>query len=224
MKGYYFLKNSFRAFASNQMSNKVKIYTKPGDTGRTSLFSGERKLKSDPFFDALGNTDELNACLGIVRSIQAIQHCSAHEDVVQKLRFIQSRLIDLGSSIATPKTTSPEEKLRIAHFDEAHTAQLESWIDEYEDALPPLRLFILPSGGLASSHLHLARAVCRRAERSIVPFLKTDDLEPAAYRFVNRLSDFLFVVARTVCHREGQEEIPYKKERPPEPAEEPVKS
>ncbi len=126
---------------------------------------------------------------------------------------IQARLIDLGSHIATPRKSEEDQEKKIAHtsFDGVHVQNLEKWIDEMDLILPPLKNFILPSGGLASSHLHLARTVCRRAERNLIPLFKDEQIEESAYKYVNRLSDYLFTLARTCSMREGKPEIVYKK-------------
>ncbi|KAG7385499.1 hypothetical protein PHYPSEUDO_001449 [Phytophthora pseudosyringae] len=183
----------------------MKVYTKTGDTGTSQLFSGERRPKDDAVFQALGDTDELNAQLGVaVEQARA----AAHGFLPPKLEHIQSRLFDLGACVATPLTSASGAKQRCAGaFDEANVAQLERWIDEMDTELPPLTSFILPSGGgLASTHLHVARAVCRRAERSVVPLVAAGDVDGVVQRYLNRLSDFLFVAARFAAVKEGKEE------------------
>ncbi|CAG9331184.1 MMAB_2 [Blepharisma stoltei] len=191
----------------NFCKRSIKIYTKTGDKGRSSLYTGERRSKDNQIFHALGNTDELNAHIGM-----AATACNNQSDILAMLTSIQSRLLDLGGCIATPKTSENQEKVNKMQFNPNHTQQLEQWIDGLQENLPQLKCFILPSGGEASSRLHVARAVCRRAERSLVPLLESGELDENAYMFMNRLSDFLFVLARTAAHREGIEEIKYKKE------------
>ena len=122
------------------------------------------------------------------------------------LSSIQSRLLDLGSAIATPLTQSSEKHLARTSFDDGglSTAQLETWMDEMDEQLPQLRNFILPGGGLAGASLHAARSVCRRAERSIVPLVLDGECDSGVAKYVNRLSDYLFVAARYVAHDEGK--------------------
>eukprot|EP00644_Phytophthora_capsici_P008468 jgi/Phyca11/506466/fgenesh2_kg.PHYCAscaffold_20_\ len=183
----------------------MKVYTKTGDKGTSQLFSGERRPKSDSSFQALGDTDELNAQIGV-----AVEQARVADNVYlpPKLEQIQSRLFDLGACVATPLTTASESKQRrTGLFDEQNVTQLELWIDEMDVELPPLKCFILPSGGgLASTHLHVARAVCRRAERSVVPLVAAGDVDGVVQRYLNRLSDFLFVSARYAALKEGKEE------------------
>jgi cob(I)alamin adenosyltransferase len=193
--------------------SRVKIYTKTGDGGKSSLFNGERRPKSDPIFDALGNVDELNAQLGL-----CFEHAvlSQHHELSTTLTTIQSTLLDLGSHIATPKTSeaSDEKRLERAKFNATSLlSMLETQIDAMDSELPPLRNFILPSGGLTSAHLHVARAVCRRAERSIVPLLEQGDVDEDAFKYINRLSDYFFQAARYAAFKEGKQETPYKKAR-----------
>jgi len=130
-----------------------------------------------------------------------------------KLDEIQSRLLDIGSAIATPHTSHKATDVKKAEvfFDKNHTLTLEKWIDEMEDRLPKLRNFILPSGGLASSHLHLARAICRRCERHLIPLKQSNDLPNDVFIYINRLSDYLFMAARHAAHFEKKEETIYKK-------------
>lgn len=197
---------------------RVRIYTKTGDKGVTSLFTGERRSKNDVIFNALGNSDELNSSLGLAREFcldiasknPNLQETS--EKIQSKLIKIQSTLLDIGSHLATPKSSATQKQLeRIANFDSKLTVELELWIDEFESELPVLKNFILPSGGKCSSCLHLARSICRRLERSIQPILQANDVDPNVQIYVNRLSDFLFVCARYVSMKEGKDEIVYKK-------------
>eukprot|EP00742_Colponemidia_sp_Colp-10_P005428 GILJ01005800.1.p1 GENE.GILJ01005800.1~~GILJ01005800.1.p1 ORF type:complete len:215 (-),score=24.09 GILJ01005800.1:65-709(-) len=187
------------------MSSSIRIYTRTGDRGSSSLFSGERRSKDDIIFEALGDTDELNAHIGAAK-----EWCVAVDaSLVEKLSEIQSRLLDLGSNIATPRATSAESKVARTQFDEAHTTVLEEWIDGYDAQLPPLRNFILPSGGHASCALHIARAVCRRAERHVVPLCASEQVEPQVGKYLNRLSDFLFMAARYSAFKEQRPETLY---------------
>lgn len=132
---------------------------------------------------------------------------------MEQLEEIQARLIDLGSHVATPRNSGEDQEKKIAHtdFDEANIANLEKWIDEMDLVLPPLKNFILPSGGLASANLHVARTVCRRAERNLIPLYKEEHIDAHAYKYVNRLSDYLFTLARYCALKEGKPETIYKK-------------
>lgn len=187
----------------------MKIYTKTGDKGTSSLFTGERRPKSDIIFEALGTTDELNAYLGLSKL------AVPHSDLNEILTSIQCRLIDLGSCIATPPANEPsityKAKLERVNFPEGNVQQLENWIDLLEGQLEPLRNFILPGGNEGSARLHVARTVCRRAERLVSPMLENEAVDPNSYRYLNRLSDLLFVMARTVAARDGCIEEPYQK-------------
>jgi len=186
-----------------------KIYTKTGDKGEACLYNMTRKPKVDIHFQALGDIDELNASLGVVR-LHCAKRCS---QLSARICEVQSRLIDLGSHVATPRTSSTEEQCNRTLFDGKNTELLEKWIDEYEELLPPLRNFIIPSGGPASTHLHVARTVCRRAERRLVDLLAIGDIDPAASGYINRLSDFLFVAGRYVSLRLNEPETMYQKDK-----------
>jgi cob(I)alamin adenosyltransferase len=192
------------------MSRRFKVYTRTGDKGTSQLYNLERRPKDDHVFQALGDTDELNAHIGL-----AIEHCRKSGNGLDvKLVQIQSRLLDIGSAIATPLSSSrtkAEKAARVAFDGVAHTKIVEQWIDEMDEALPPLKNFILPSGGLAASQLHVCRSVCRRAERRVVA-LGDEDLDASVFAYVNRLSDFFFVAARFAAQHDGQKENVYKKE------------
>jgi len=170
----------------------VKIYTRTGDTGETSLFDGTRVAKSDPRVDAYGEVDELNAWLGLVRAAKV------DADLDAELVRIQRDLFALGAQLADPADKIADRVTKAALTD-ADVDRLERLIDRLEDELPPLRRFILAGGSPAGAALHVARTVCRRAERRMVAL---DPLvEPLLLRYVNRLSDLLFVLARAVNHR-----------------------
>ena len=149
--------------------------------------------------------------------LQAREHCLAIENLEkeysEQLEEIQARLIDLGSQVATPRNSDEEQEKKIAHtsFDPENVHHLERWIDQMDLVLPQLKNFILPSGGLAASTLHVARTICRRAERNLIPLFKEDQIEPHAYQYVNRLSDYLFTIARMCALKEGKPEVIYKK-------------
>jgi cob(I)alamin adenosyltransferase len=176
----------------------VKIYTRTGDEGETSLFDGSRARKDDPRIDAYGDVDELNAWLGLVRAspLNALLDASLDAALLQ----IQRDLFALGAQLADPadKLAPRVTKAIIANAD---VLRLEVLIDRLEEELTPLRRFILSGGTHTGAALHVARTVCRRAERRIVAL--TPPVDPVLLRYVNRLSDLLFVVARVVNHRGG---------------------
>jgi cob(I)alamin adenosyltransferase len=173
----------------------VKIYTKTGDGGETSLFDNTRVSKAHARVDAYGDVDELNACLGAARAAGLDADLAAVLEAVQRMLFaIGARLADPAARIADRVT-----KAAVAAADIQH---LETTIDRLEAELPPLRRFILPGGSPAGSLLHVARTVCRRAERRAVA-LGPDAVEPDVVAYLNRLSDLLFVMARAANRRAG---------------------
>ena len=136
------------------------------------------------------------------------------QKVLAQIAEIQARLMDVGSHVATPRQTEKigaETKIAHTSFEEENVASLEKWIDEYDEKLPPLTNFILPSGGLASCQLHIARTVCRRAERTLVPLLQSGSIDKVVYEYINRLSDYLFTLARYSAMSAGAEETIYQK-------------
>ena len=177
----------------------MKIYTRTGDSGDTSLFDGTRVLKSDGRVAAYGDLDELNAWLGLVR---------AHlpdGDLATQLQQIQRDLFAVGARLADPshRIAGRVTKAAVSMED---VARLEGWIDEYDASVPPLGRFILAGGAPAGAALHVARTVCRRAERAMVQ-LGEGAFENELLQYVNRLSDLLFTMARAVNHRAGIAEI-----------------
>jgi len=179
-----------------------KIYTKTGDDGTTGLGSGERRKKYDLRVAAYGTVDEANACIGLARL-----HLESNDELDAALMRIQNDLFDLGADLATPETgEKPEyEPLRIT---EGQVAAVEKEIDRFNKKLQPLRSFVLPGGSAASAHLHLARTVARRGERMIVELSEQPDekVSGEAIRYMNRLSDFLFVAAR-VMNEGGKSDV-----------------
>jgi cob(I)alamin adenosyltransferase len=172
----------------------VKIYTRTGDTGETSLFDGTRARKDDARVDAYGEVDELNAWLGLVRASPLDPQLD--EEVVA----IQRDLFALGAQLADPSDKLAPRVTKAVIGDD-HIVRLEQLIDRLEEPLPPLRRFILAGGTPAGAALHVARTVCRRAERRMVGL--DPPIDPVLIRYVNRLSDLLFVLARVVNHRGG---------------------
>ena len=173
----------------------MKIYTKTGDTGETSLFDNSRVSKAHPRVDAYGEVDEVNACLGAARAAGLPTDLSVLVEEVQRELFaVGARLADPGARIA--------ERVTKAAIADAQVRRLEEAIDRLETELPPLRRFILPGGSSGGALLHLARTICRRAERRVVG-LGADAVEPNVVIYLNRLSDLLFVMARAANHRSG---------------------
>jgi len=193
--------------SSSRAFPKSSVYTRTGDKGSTSLYTGERRSKNDPIFEALGTVDELNAHIGLAR-----EHCILAENNLHiVLEDIQSRLFDAGTHIATPLTTATQGLLRRAEFPSSTLKELELKIDELDSQLPMLRNFILPGGGLAASELHVCRTISRRAERLIVSLYAAGSLDATLLKYINRLSDFFFVAARWVALKSGKQEVIYKK-------------
>ncbi|MEX1062196.1 MAG: cob(I)yrinic acid a,c-diamide adenosyltransferase [Balneolaceae bacterium] len=182
----------------------MKIYTKKGDTGETSLFGGRRVKKNSPRIEAYGTVDELNSILGVALSQ------SPSRQVEQILHDLQHQLFVLGADLATPLSA----KTRIDRIGPAGTDMLESTIDELEEGLPDLNNFILPGGSSCGSTLHLARTVCRRAERAAVACSGSDQdsdrISDESIVYLNRLSDLLFVLARFENLQANQNETPWK--------------
>jgi cob(I)alamin adenosyltransferase len=179
----------------------VKIYTKGGDQGSTGLFGGTRVPKSDPRVSAYGEVDELNAVLGLARTL------SLPPEVERVLALVQSELFTLGSELATPE---PEKaRMKLPHTQAAWIGVLEQSIDAIDAEVAPLRAFILPGGTPAAAHLHLSRTVCRRAERAVVALAAHEAVAPNVLTYLNRLSDYLFLAARLANHRAALADVPW---------------
>ena len=177
----------------------MKIYTRTGDAGETGLFGGTRVKKSDPRVAAYGDVDEVNACLGVV-----LAQSDLSAEISDLLVHIQKDLFAIGARLADPAERIADRVAKVA-VGEGDIQRLEGWIDRFEADLPPLRKFILPGGSAPGAQLHLARTVCRRAERAIVG-LGAASVDTHVVVYINRLSDLLFVLARAVNHRAGQTE------------------
>jgi len=183
----------------------MKIYTKKGDTGETALFGGSRVPKYHARIEAYGTVDELNSFLGLLRD-QDID-----KEYLDFLLFIQERLFTAGSTLAADPSKG---NLVVPDMNEDDITRIEQSIDKMEDELPPLKNFILPGGHTAVSHCHVARCVCRRAERKIVALNAQEKVPEIIIRFMNRLSDYLFVLARKVALDLGVDEIPWVPRKP----------
>ena len=195
----------------------TKIYTKTGDRGETGLFGGRRVPKNDPRVEAYGDVDELNSVLGV-----AIIHLRADgvDDIADGLRAVQADLFTLGANLATP---APEDGGResghIPALPLGRTAELEEWIDQEEEKLEPLKSFVLPGGAPGAAYLHLARTVCRRAERRVVTLSQEARVGEEWLVYLNRLSDLLFTLARLANRCAAVEDIPWTPGAPPDAAE-----
>ena len=175
----------------------VKIYTRTGDAGDTGLFGGGRVPKDDPRVEAYGDVDELNAALGMARAVELMPR------IDEVLVPVQRDLFAIGALLATPDRDRMAQHLQKARIDEHRIAQLEQSIDDAESELEPLREFILPGGTEAAARLHVARTVCRRAERRVVALAHLARVEPSVVQYLNRLSDLLFTWARLANRRAG---------------------
>jgi cob(I)alamin adenosyltransferase len=205
---------SLPAFQKNGISSRknsnlkaitmaLKIYTKTGDDGTTSLIGGTKVPKSHLRIEAYGTVDELNSYIGLCKDLLADNQ---NKTILQE---IQDRLFTIGSSLACDPIKAP--KIRIPDLKESDVVLLEKEIDKRNEVLPEMKNFILPGGHVVVSHLHIARCVCRRAERCCVRLeLESLEVDPIIIKYLNRLSDYLFVLARYIAHQLKAEEIPWK--------------
>jgi cob(I)alamin adenosyltransferase len=189
----------------------TRVYTRRGDQGETDLVGGVRTAKDSARLDAYGTVDELNAALGAARAFNEaeIDRHPACRELDALLRRLQSELFDLGSELATPPEAFQEGMFRV---DEAAVTALETTLDGCQRDLAPLKSFVLPGGGRVSALLHVARTVCRRAERDVLRLMRTETIGPWPLAYLNRLSDLLFVLSRWIGHQLGEHE--YLWERP----------
>ena len=178
----------------------MKIYTKTGDKGDTSLLGGKRVAKSSLRIEAYGTVDELNSHLGFARALVL------PKEIDEELLRLQSELFVLGADLATPLS---ETISHITRIDETKITRLETVIDRLDEQMPPLKNFILPSGIQAAAQLHIARTVCRRAERAVDALGRKEPLGASPLMYLNRLADLLFVLARYANHLAGVEETPW---------------
>jgi len=177
-----------------------KIYTRTGDDGSTGLGDGSRVDKDSPRVAAYGTVDELNSLIGVVLA------CTLPEAVRALLVGVQHQLFDLGGELCIPGH---------AAIHDADVSHLEQRLDAFNADLPPLKDFILPGGGMAAAQCHVARSVCRRAERLLVSLARLEPVRPETIRFLNRLSDLLFVIARVLARASGDGEVIWQHERRP---------
>lgn len=183
----------------------TKVYTKTGDKGKTRLAGGQPVWKDSLRVEAYGTVDELNAAIGFARALSASEtDASVRNETEREFQWIQNKLFDIGGLLATAPGQTFASMPTIGKSD---AMRLEKAIDRWHQELNPLKEFILPGGGRLASALHLARTVCRRAERRCVRLAREEPVDPAIIVFLNRLSDALFVLARWVTHRLGEPEL-----------------
>ncbi|MBX3373658.1 MAG: cob(I)yrinic acid a,c-diamide adenosyltransferase [Phycisphaeraceae bacterium] len=184
----------------------MKLYTRTGDDGTTGLFGGARVSKDHIRVEAYGTVDELSAAIGL-----AAAACAGGPAILARihgmLAQIQAYCFEIGADLATPSGSRHESK--IARTDHAHIREIEGWIDEIDAGNAPMSHFVLPGGSEPAARLHLARTVCRRAERMMVTLAKNEDVTDAAIIYVNRLSDLLFAMARRVNRELGVADVPW---------------
>jgi cob(I)alamin adenosyltransferase len=183
------------------------LYTRTGDRGETGLFGGPRVPKDHPRVAACGTIDELGAALGVAMS------SIRQRTLVASLQATQNDLFDIGAELSSGRPLRKDKRrASTSSLDDTKTRRLEALIDEYDARLPVLRTFVLPSGSSAASSLHLARAICRRAERSVVTLARTETVKPAILAYLNRLSDLLFVLARYANKTARRREVRWRKD------------
>jgi len=189
----------------------TKVYTRTGDAGKTRLAGGQQVWKDNLRVEAYGTVDELNASIGVVRTINTdmVTANAQAARLSEELLWVQQKLLDAGAILATPPGQTFAQMPVIS---EADVTRLERLMDECQKELKPLEEFILPGGGKVSSFLHQARTVCRRAERACVRLSREEAVDPVMLKFLNRLSDALFVLARWVAKTQGEPEVLWQRE------------
>jgi cob(I)alamin adenosyltransferase len=186
----------------------MKIYTKTGDLGQTSLFQGKRVFKNDLRCEVYGSVDELNSQLGIV-----VGQIKKFKDSQKALLKIQNELFDLGAELATPSDATKDGTSPNQSIGDSEIQRLEKEIDQMEKKLKPLRNFILPGGSAGSAGLHLARTVCRRSERSLITLHQKEPVRAQVLIYLNRLSDYLFVMARFINSKSKVKDVLWVKKK-----------
>ncbi|HEX6105956.1 MAG TPA: cob(I)yrinic acid a,c-diamide adenosyltransferase [Gemmatimonadales bacterium] len=179
----------------------MKVYTRTGDSGQTGLFGGGRVPKDHPRVAAYGDVDELNSSIGVVRATAPVQF---HDELLES---VQRDLFAIGGHLATPDPVKVSRALEKAELSAARVEAFERLMDEADAELPPLRAFVLPAGTPKAAALHLARTVCRRAERSVVHLSHESEVPALFIVYLNRLSDLLFTLARLANHRDGAGDV-----------------
>jgi len=188
----------------------TRVYTRRGDQGETDLVGGARVTKDSPRIEAYGTVDELNAAVGVVRAVNVALHARsrAGRELDAILRKLQNELFDLGGELATPPSEFRPGMFRVGA---AEVKALETCMDGCQKDLQPLKSFVLPGGGRVSAFLHVARTVCRRAERDVLRLMRSEDIGEWPLAYLNRLSDLLFVLSRWIGHHLGEREFLWKR-------------
>jgi cob(I)alamin adenosyltransferase len=184
----------------------MKLYTRSGDDGTTGLFGGGRVGKDHPRVEAYGTVDELNSCIGLAAAACDPSHAVCRS-ILAIFAELQSRLFDIGADLATPQGASHEAK--ILRVGEQHVAEAERWIDQIDGGNSAMKTFVMPGGTELAARLHLARTVCRRAERAMVHLSRTEAVNPQAIIYMNRISDLLFAMARRANKEAGAPDVPW---------------
>jgi cob(I)alamin adenosyltransferase len=204
-----------------------KIYTRTGDSGETALFAGGRVRKDDVRIETIGTIDEINAAIGVAR-MELARGGRAPAGLDELLGPLQHLLFELGAELAMPRASvgaaTPRSGVAVPRISDAHVSFLEAEIDRYDAQLAPLTVFILPGGCPAAAALHLARCICRRAERRLVELAAAQPVRPELLRFVNRLSDLLFVLARAANQANRVADVAWSKEQGAQSEEQGVRS
>ena len=184
----------------------MKLYTRTGDDGTTGLFGGDRVSKDHPRVEAYGTIDELNAALGLAAVQIPVSGFGVR--MAEICARLQSRLFDIGADLATPEASRHEAK--ITRIEQPHLDEIEGWIDEVDAGNEPMQQFILPGGTELSARLHLARAICRRAERRMVNLGRSGTVTDTSIIYINRVSDLLFAMARRANREAGTDDVPWE--------------
>lgn len=184
---------------------KSNVYTRTGDLGITSLVGGERVKKNCIRIEAYGTIDEFSTSLGVV-----IAMTNSMTEIKQQLLCMQNKLFNIGGYLATE--SDPDTQQKVWGLNDEDIAKVESWCDALDEQTPKIRAFVLPGGSLAASHSHVARTICRRAERRILDLSEISYVDPVVMRYINRLSDYLFLLSRYFNHIENVDEIVWQKD------------
>ncbi len=183
----------------------MKIYTRTGDLGTTSLVGGQRVAKDSIRLEAYGTVDELNSYIGLLMATEGVE-----EEVAKTLRAVQNKLFNIGAYLATDNSDSPMTEPQ--GLGQETISYLENCIDRLTEQIPPMHCFVLPGGSLASAQAQVCRTVCRRAERRVITLGNNVRVDPSVIRYLNRLSDYLFTLARYLNHQAGVDDIPWEKD------------
>ena len=184
----------------------MKLYTRSGDDGTTGLFSGQRVSKDHPRVEAYGTVDELNAAIGLAAAA-CVPKDDLHARLLEIFSPLQSRLFDIGADLATPPGAKHEAK--VLRITDEHVREVEAWIDDIDADNEPMKTFIMPGGTELAARLHLARTVCRRAERAMVSLTHSEPVGDGSITYINRVSDLLFAMARRVNRQAGVADVPW---------------